>query len=168
MITKQSCHGKHAEMKMNMGWKLSSNTWSWHESIVNLSINLRLTSLSICWHSQWSRHLTFFHGLSLGMGAWEGLTVEGVAALRKMGWITIWILLAGSEINSSAGGGGEITLESSENACDFKKWRGGTCPLLVMDTLLCIPPLSHYIHGAVKYAHANVVTGWVVVICIKL
>lgn len=55
--------------------------------------------------------LDLFRGLNLGMGAWKGLTVERVVALRKTGWITIWILLAGSEINRGARGGRKTPLK---------------------------------------------------------
>lgn len=60
--------------------------------------------------------LDLFQGLNLDIGVLEGLTVELVVALSKIGWITIWILLAGSEINRSTG--------REKTTLKFKKWLG--------------------------------------------
>lgn len=60
--------------------------------------------------------LDLFSGLNLSTVVWEG--VWSSLWLRKDGIITIWILLAESEINRSARG--KNTLESSENAREIK------------------------------------------------
>lgn len=101
-LSQEACRHENEPVLGNIKQNLiltEINSQSANHSPANKSINmLTLTMIQT---------LDLFHGLSLGMGAWEGLTVEcnaGVATPRKTGWITIWILLAGSEINRSAGG----------------------------------------------------------------
>lgn len=67
-----------------------------------------MNSQSACYFSAWEsidiltlttiQTLDLFGGLNLGMSSWEG-SVEHTVMLRKMGWIIIVILSAGSEIN---------------------------------------------------------------------
>lgn len=166
-------------MRRMQRWKLTcagnyqtkphpDTSWSMADLSINLGANKSINMLTLTM----IQTLDLFRGLNLGMGAWEGLTVERIAERRKMGWITIWILLAGSEINGSAGG--KNTLESSENAREIKNEGEEHAPhptphpRIVMDTLFCISPISHYIHWAVTYSHVNAPTGSFAVICSNL
>ena len=108
--------------------------------------------------------LDLFRGLSLGMGAWEGLTVERVAGAGKR-WdeSQFGFYWQGQKLTGATRG--NDTLESSENAREIKNEGGGQAPPIVMDTLFCVSAPSHYIHRAVKYSHVNEPTGSFVVIC---
>lgn len=68
--------------------------------------------------------LDLFRGVKTWYGGLRGS--DSRVVLRKMGWITIWILLAGPEINRDAGG--KNTLESSENAHEIKNEREEHAP----------------------------------------
>lgn len=123
------------------------NSQSVNQSSANKSINmLTLTMIQT---------LDLFRVLNLGTGA-----RECVIAPRKTGWITIWILLAGSEIKQGAGE--KYPWKFRKCPWNWKKkeeeeypprWRCNRSPLLCFTLFRCI-------HWAVKYSREGV--SWVV------